>query len=310
MSLGHPIRSAAKQTGLSPHLIRIWERRYGAVFPERTDGNHRLYSDEDIYRLTLLRDAVEQGESISQISELTNTELQDLVRTAEKETNGADQQESYRDDSVDVTDLLDQCIDSVSGFNSARLESLLFTASIKLSRRSLLEELVGPLLTEIGELWRDGRIKVAHEHLASAVIRSFLGNLYYQSRSKPGAPGIVCATPTSQVHELGALMVAVTADSEGWNTTFLGADIPADDIAGAAISTNAKAVALSITFTGESNALIAELRTLRRMLPERTALLVGGRSAPEFSNVIDEIGAMQVADLSDFRSELQKVRNR
>ena len=60
----YPVRYVARQTGLTPHLIRSWERRYAAVAPRRTDTNHRLYSDDDIERLSLLRNAVKAGQSI------------------------------------------------------------------------------------------------------------------------------------------------------------------------------------------------------------------------------------------------------
>ncbi len=64
----HPIQVAAARTGLSPHVIRVWERRYGAVKPERGDSKRRLYSDEEIERLTLLRNATQAGHPISTIA--------------------------------------------------------------------------------------------------------------------------------------------------------------------------------------------------------------------------------------------------
>ena len=82
MASRHPIRVVARRTGLSTHLIRMWERRYGAVEPKRTDTNRRLYSDEDIERLTLLRRATLDGESIGQIAGLGTEELKALVRTS------------------------------------------------------------------------------------------------------------------------------------------------------------------------------------------------------------------------------------
>ena len=56
---GHPIKVAVRRTGLSAHVIRVWEKRYGAVVPARTAANRRLYSDEEIVRLQWLRQAVQ-----------------------------------------------------------------------------------------------------------------------------------------------------------------------------------------------------------------------------------------------------------
>ena len=79
----HPIRVVARRTGLTPAVLRAWEKRYGVVDPTRTEGGQRLYSDEDVRRLSLLRQAVEEGRSISQVVELTTEELQGLVMEVE-----------------------------------------------------------------------------------------------------------------------------------------------------------------------------------------------------------------------------------
>lgn len=78
----HPIRLAARPTGLTTHVIRIWEQRYQAVEPERTPSNHRLYSQRDIERLSLLRDVTRAGHSIGQMARLSNDELRALVANA------------------------------------------------------------------------------------------------------------------------------------------------------------------------------------------------------------------------------------
>src|SRR5512136_2622191 len=78
----HPIQLAARLTGLSTHVIRIWEQRYHAVEPKRTPTNHRLYSQRDIERLTLLRDVTRAGHNISQMARLSNDNLRALAANA------------------------------------------------------------------------------------------------------------------------------------------------------------------------------------------------------------------------------------
>ena len=77
--IGYPIRVAARRTGLKQDAIRAWERRYGAVAPSRSEGRHRLYSEEDIRRLQLLRRATEAGHSISRIATLDELALVELL---------------------------------------------------------------------------------------------------------------------------------------------------------------------------------------------------------------------------------------
>src|SRR4028119_341939 len=76
---GYSMKVVARRTGLSPHVIRVWERRYGAVIPGRTQTGHRAYTDADIERLQLLRDATQAGHSISRITHLPNDELRKLA---------------------------------------------------------------------------------------------------------------------------------------------------------------------------------------------------------------------------------------
>jgi DNA-binding transcriptional MerR regulator len=75
----HAIRVVAQRTGLSPALLRAWEKRYGAVTPSRSEGGERLYSDEDVHRLVLLHRVVEEGRNISQVSSLSMEQLEALV---------------------------------------------------------------------------------------------------------------------------------------------------------------------------------------------------------------------------------------
>ena len=88
---GHPIRVVARRTGLTSHVIRVWEKRYGAVSPLRTPTNRRLYSDRDVERLQLLHRAILAGHSIGQIAQLPNERLRALV--AADEMSAPDYQE-------------------------------------------------------------------------------------------------------------------------------------------------------------------------------------------------------------------------
>jgi methanogenic corrinoid protein MtbC1 len=118
----------------------------------------------------------------------------------------------------------------------------------------------------------------------------------------------VVATPTGQIHEFGALLVAATATTEGWRVTYLGADLPAEDIAEAAVRTRARAVALSIVYPTGDPAVSDELRRLRNALPKGITLLVGGAAASAYGSWLDEIGAIRLNSLAELRLELQTLR--
>jgi cobalamin-dependent methionine synthase I len=117
----------------------------------------------------------------------------------------------------------------------------------------------------------------------------------------------VVATPPSQVHELGALMVAVSAAAEGWSVTYLGADLPVTDLVTASRATAARAVAISAVYVPEREKLLAALRTIRAGLPEDVPLLVGGAAAPGIRSEAIAAGAMVVDTLAELRALLRRL---
>lgn len=312
-TLRHPIGVVSRRTGLKQDLIRAWERRYGAVEPGRTDTRRRFYSDEDIERLLLLRRAVSTGRGISHVAGLSNEELQALIETDPAPPPPAQRLReplAVTGDLDEVTEgYLARCLAAAQRLDVRDLEVQLERASVALSRTNLIEKLLGPLMQRIGDHWHQGALRPIHEHVASSVVRSFLGGMYGHRGTEPSAPHVVVTTPARQHHELGALLAAATAAGEGWQVTYLGPELPPEEIAAAALQKDARAVALSITYPPDDPLLVDELRRLRRLLDSRISLIVGGRSAQSYSQLLQEIGAHQVGDLADFRRELQALRS-
>ena len=114
------------------------------------------------------------------------------------------------------------------------LEAALLHARVALSHTAFIETLIMPLMQNIGELWREGTLRIMHEHLASAIVRSLLGSLVTTAGAPPTAPYLIVTTPAGQLHEIGALIIASVASTEGWRVTYLGPNLPAEDMAAAA----------------------------------------------------------------------------
>ncbi|MDW8366626.1 MAG: MerR family transcriptional regulator [Abditibacteriales bacterium] len=303
---------AARKTGLSPHVIRIWEKRYKAVSPQRTPTNRRLYSDADIERLRLLQRATQAGHSIGQIVGLSLEELNELVAAdnmsvTAQPTHAVTPQATER---LLPESYLDTCLDAIKRLDAKTLESTLTRAAVALSQPALLEQLIIPLMQRVGDLWRGGLLKIAHEHLASAIVRTVLGSLEETLSVSQSGPSLVVTTPTGQFHEIGALIAAVTAASEGWRVIYLGPNLPAEEIAGAAQQSQAKAVLLSIVYPSDDPHLVNELKKLRRYLAPETDIVVGGRAADAYNDTLREIGAVILHDMLSLRAYLETLRSR
>jgi methanogenic corrinoid protein MtbC1 len=179
---------------------------------------------------------------------------------------------------------------------------------MELGAQGSLQRVIAPLAQTIGELWRDGGITSAHEHFASAVIRIFLGHAAKPFAGTESAPVLVVATPAGQIHELGALLVGAAAANLGWHVTYLGASLPAAEIAGAVRQNRARAVALSLVYPEDDPRLEGELTRLHESVPADVMILVGGRAAPAYRDVLEKIGATEVKDLTHLFSTLESLR--
>jgi methanogenic corrinoid protein MtbC1 len=276
----------------------------------RTATNRRLYSEADVERLQLLRRATLTGHSIGQIARLPIEGLRTLVAADDMIAPSLPRVVSSRWADSSPPAILAACLEAVEGLEAATLEEILTRASVVLSQPALIEQVIVPLMYRIGDLWYEGTLRVAQEHLASAVVRTLLGNLSRGFGPSPSAPSLVVATPTGQMHELGALTVATTAASDGWRVTYLGPSLPAEEIAGAAHQSHARVVALSLVYPADDPFLRGELVKLRRGLADGVPLVVGGRAADSYRDVLDEIGVVWLDHLADFRKQMEVLRLR
>jgi DNA-binding transcriptional MerR regulator/methylmalonyl-CoA mutase cobalamin-binding subunit len=309
----HPIGVVARHTGLKPDLIRAWERRSGAVAPGRSDTRRRFYSDEDVERLLLLRRVVSAGRGISQVAGLSNEELEALIASepppaAPYRSPAAGPALAAAGDGDLAAEFLGRCLVAAQRLEAGELEVQIERASVAFSRTHLIEKVLIPFLQQVGDLWYQGTLRPFHEHMASAVVRSFLGALYGSCQTEVSAPQLVVTTPSRQHHELGALAAAATAAGEGWQVTYLGPELPPEEIAAAALQKDARAVGLSLTYPPDDPLLADDLRRLRRLLGSRTALLVGGRASPAYVRILSEIGALRIESLAELRRTLQDLR--
>ena len=200
------IKTVAIQTGLTQFTIRAWEKRYDVVTPLRTETNRRLYSDADISRLMLLRLATEAGHNIGRIAALPIEELLEIIGTEGMISQVPAVAKEVISQETSLRFYIASCIAAVKEFQAQALESILFAASVALSQPVFLEKLVAPLMQEIGEQWRAGALRIAHEHLATAVIRTLLGSMCQGFDVSAAMPTLVIATPRGQLHEIGALI--------------------------------------------------------------------------------------------------------
>ena len=298
----YPIAVAARRSSVSSHTIRAWEKRYGAIVPTRSGTQRRLYSDADIERITLLRHATLAGHTISSIAKLSNAALLPLAAEGRNSAPRATPGDA----------MLAAAWDAVVALDAGALDRLLRNAAMKVGRGALTKNVLVPLIEKVGAAWQDGTLRVVHEHLATSVIRTFLGAVVQAHSLTSNAPVLVATTLPGQHHELGALIAGSIATDHGWRVVYLGTCLPPEEIAAAAQQSNADALALSFVYPADDSGLAAQLQILRQLVPE-LPILVGGRSvhgyAAELKN-IDETVCQDVAEIATALDEVRATRHR
>jgi len=303
----HPIQVVSRRTGLSPDVIRVWERRYGVVKPQRNELARRYYSDADVKRLLLLRRVTQSGRRIGDVAELDNSAL---AAMAEEDQAAVAQSGSSGFTSKDkgVNSHCSACLEAVHNMDRITLNAALKHAAVSVSLPVLLDEVIAPLVKEIGLQWSNGELRIYNEHLATSQIIAFLQTLLSTSNINEDGPVLLVTTPLGQSHEIGALLTAVSAGIEGWNVIYLGPNTPAVEISAASLKTRARAIALSITYPADDTRVNDELCTLKEHLSADVAILVGGRSASSYHQVLSQIQAIELTDLNELREQLNQLR--
>ncbi|GAB4234470.1 MAG: HTH-type transcriptional repressor CarH [Acidobacteriota bacterium] len=305
----HTIGVVARRTGLRPDVIRVWERRYQAVRPMRSANRRRLYSDEDLERLSLLRRATAAGRPISRVADLPTDELRRLVE--EDEAAIRRQKPPGSPTAAGRTDcgpFLMRALVAAERLDSSGLWRALEESLVELGPAAWLEGVFLPIVDEIGRRWEEGVLRVPEEHAATEVLQAFLVEWLARAQTPGelrGAPVVVVGAPAGQRHELGALWAAALAVLEGWNVVYVGADLPLEELAAAVRKRGADVLALSLVFPPRDPVLLQQLKNLRRWLGSRVAVVFGGRAAGSYEEAIRGIGGTIVETGAEWRAFLR-----
>ncbi len=270
MKSEYPIKVVENLTGLTGFVIRAWEKRYGVVTPYRTDTNRRVFTDEDVRKLLLLKKATEKGYKISNLASKSIPELESLLGE-----EAAAQDSAKESVELSTKHFVENSILSISELNAKSLALNVLNAFVQLPLNTFIDDYIIPLLNITGNMWAAGEFNIVHEHFASETIRGFLVNIAGKFHVPQGAPKILVTTPKGQFHEFGIVLAQITAAEAGFEVVNLGINLPAEEIIIAAQTLKPKAVVLSIIIPAQIPELQEEIMKLEE-LPGDITLIIGG----------------------------------
>jgi len=213
------IKDLENLSGIKAHTIRIWEKRYNLLSPERTQTNIRLYSLLSLQKLLNITLLYENGLKISKIAQLKNEEIPLKVREIIDE-------KSIKNNMMNAFKL------SMINFDQSLFYNTYNKLVVDLSFREIFKEYFIPLLQELGYLWQSNTISSTHEHFITNLVKQKVyTNTEKVHRSEyVNNKSFVLFLPENEIHELGILYLNYELNLRGYKSIFLGQSVPIENL--------------------------------------------------------------------------------
>ena len=272
----YPIGTVADLTGVNAITLRAWERRYGLFEPARKASGHRLYTQQHIDLINRIVGLLEHGMRIGQVKAHLAAEQ------ARADSGNATPQALWQR-------YLERMVSGVIQFDEAALEETYGEALAIYPVKTVTEELLTPLLMELGRRWEDGEGSVAEEHFFGCYLRNKLGARFHHRVRATDGPELLLACLPGDRHETGLLLFALAANDAGYRTILLGADMPLEELPAAARKTRCAAIVLSGLVAPAANTLKTDLaQTVEQC---GVPVFIGGRASVDAYDALKSAGA-------------------
>jgi len=213
----YSIKDLEHLSGIKAHTIRIWEKRYGLLDPDRSDTNIRSYSDNDVRRILNVAMLVKSGYKISNVALFDQEKLRSEVIRINQNSNDPDKN-------------IDQLLFLTVNLDSFGFEKLLNSIIVQNGFRKTIEQVIFPFFERIGILWQAGSIYTAHEHFVSNLIRNRLIRETGGFENNESAKSVLFFLRNDEWHELGLLYFNFLAAEAGLRCVYLGQSLPFEDL--------------------------------------------------------------------------------
>jgi DNA-binding transcriptional MerR regulator len=220
----------SRMTGVSMATLRAWERRYDFPESERTAGGHRLYSEKDVLRLRWVKGRIDEGMQTAQaINALRHQELTGHLTQVPLTFNAIE--ESPKSPGPHLVIYQHQLVEAMVKHDLQAADVILGEALAASSTEDLILEVIGPTISQMGDLWEDGQINVSVEHLATNYLRQKLLMWMMSGPPPRTATPIVLACAPNEWHEGSLLILGALLRRRRWPVVYLGQSLPLPDLA-------------------------------------------------------------------------------
>ncbi len=272
----YQIKQLERMTGIKAHTIRIWEKRYKLIHPDRTVTNRRSYSESQVRKLLNVNTLLAHGVKISKIAMLSEDELNMEVQQTEQ--NGAADNAS--------AGYINELIRAMLDFNESAFEKIFSAATTRFGFRNATINVFYPFLYKVGILWNVNKAAPIQEHFASSIIKRKL---------MAAIDGLVPATnstkkfllflPPDEWHEVGLLFADYIIRSSGYETIYLGQSVPIENIGKVVPAVSPTHLVVFYINNRPKGEVAKQIKSLSKIC-EPSLLLVAGNKELLFENEV------------------------
>ncbi len=291
----YSIRELEKLTGIKAHTIRIWEKRYRIIKPERTNTNIRYYCDEDLKKLLNIAILNRQGYRISDIAKMSNSEISEKVMNFTYSSN-------------DVESQIEKMVIAMVDLDEATFDKIISNAIMHDGFEQAIIKLIFPFFEKIGVLWQTGSINPAQEHFVSNLFRQkimvAIDNLMIPD--KKNAKKFILFLPENEFHELGLLFYNYLIKKSGQSVIYLGSSVPLEDLYKTAEVIQPDYMFTAITTSIKGMELNTYIQELSKNFPQQK-IFITGLQVREKGDVFLPSNIEQVPSPLKFSEKLQQL---
>ena len=288
----YSIKDLEKISGIKAHTIRIWEKRYGLVIPNRTQTNIRYYSDAELRKLLNISILARNGIKISKIAGFNNEEICEKVLLFSQKNNNTET-------------IIENLVIAMVELDEYKFDYLLSNHILKLGFEETFIRILHPFFQRVGILWQAGTIVPAQEHFISNLVRQKLivaiDSLQDQVLTKQNR--FVLFLPEGELHELGLLFYQYTLRKRGFKTLYFGQTLPIRDLEKICETQTINFLLTNITATLPTNRLKELIFKLADTFPTTTICI----SSPQIPEIVFEtpINVLLIGSPADFIRQVE-----
>ncbi len=305
-----PISVVSQKTGLTPEVLRAWERRYQGVRPQRDAAGRRVYSRELLDRLIVIARLLRAGYRVGDVVDLSADELverlEDLAPSSPATPGYASLERGTPHESLrsgTERESVALAVDAILALDAGRLQDAVQLSLTSEGRLDFADRFIFPVMRKVKVLYSQKKARIVHVSFAQSNLRIMAGALLAPS-SGEARDAILVASPVGYASDLGCVASATHIDAAGHTPLLLGAEIPAEDIVAAVAESGAVGVVIAFVSEQYDTGIFSECIRVRQTISPEVPVYFGGRMPETLVRDLIDAGLIQLQDMAHLRSAL------